>query len=281
VAAVSSLGVIRTRAAYLAVFRRPSVKRDAEGGIHVIGALKNRCSSTVSDSSLEKNIILFLLAHGRHIPCPLRCTRGGPPRALPWWRCWVPDQADLRPGRGEVELRQADLRPGGWRRRELEAGTDGSELLEVCGRGERDGSGCRCHRGSAVELPGRDCCSSHLWFGRSAVNLGSGTLLFGDNTTDLLGGYGEARVAVGDEEDGGGADGGEDVGEPRSRHVRDRASEDGDGVVDVTDEEAGTDEVGRHGQDRSEVDAARCWLVGLARLGDSRRRENTTQYGAC
>jgi hypothetical protein len=88
---------------------------------------------------------------------------------------------------------------------------------------------------------------------------GGGALLAGDDAADLLGGYGVARAAVGDEGDGGGADGGEDVGEARSRRVRGGAGEGGDGVVGVADEEAGADEVGRRGRGRSgDVDAAGC-----------------------
>lgn len=69
-------------------------------------------------------------------------------------------------------------------------------------------------------------------------------LLAGDHAADLLGGDGEARAAVGDEGDGGGADDGEDVGEVRG--VRGEGS---DGVVDVAEEEAAADKV-RHGYER-------------------------------
>jgi hypothetical protein len=87
-------------------------KRDVEGEIHLIGALKNHRSPAVPVSSLEKISSSFSDTVG-HLPRPQRC--------------WVPDRADLHLMRGEVELRWADLRPGGQRRQELEAGSDGSE----------------------------------------------------------------------------------------------------------------------------------------------------------
>jgi hypothetical protein len=86
-------------------------KRDVEGEIHLIGALKNHRSPAVPVSSLEKISASFSDTVG-HLPRPQRC--------------WVPDRADLHLMRGEVELRWADLRPGGQRRQELEAGSDGS-----------------------------------------------------------------------------------------------------------------------------------------------------------
>ena len=45
-------------------------KRDAEGGTHLIGASKNRRSPTVPVSSLEKNLLLVLLAHRRSPSSP-------------------------------------------------------------------------------------------------------------------------------------------------------------------------------------------------------------------
>lgn len=72
-------------------------------------------------------------------------------------------------------------------------------------------------------------------------------LLPGDHAADLLGGDGEARAAVGDEGDGGGADDGEKVGEAAG--FRGGGGERGDGVVDVAEEEALADEV-RHGDGR-------------------------------
>jgi hypothetical protein len=124
VAAVSSLGVIRTRAAYLAVFRRPSVKRDAEGGIHLIGALKNRCSSTVSDSSLVKKY--------HSIPS---CTR--PSHSLPaaLYSGWASSSASMvallgpwpgrsTPGEGRGRATPSRFAPG---------------RLEKAGAGGRDG----------------------------------------------------------------------------------------------------------------------------------------------
>ena len=66
-------------------------------------------------------------------------------------------------------------------------------------------------------------------------------LLAGDDAADLLGGDREARAAVGDEGDGGGADHGEDVGEVRRGG---RLRERGDGVFDVAEVEPLADKGG-------------------------------------
>jgi hypothetical protein len=122
---------------------------------------------------------------------------------------------------------------------ELKAGLEAVEQVRLLGVPQRHG-----HARDPQPVPG----ALHHPHQRPRGNRGSRcrALLAGDYAEDLLGGDLEARAAIGDEGDGGGADHGEDVGEVRRGG---RLREGGNGVFDAAEVEPLADEV-RHGGGR-------------------------------